>query len=170
MTGGSGTSRLPWWAGLGVIFCLIPGDALAQCPVASGDTSIVGRNKAVYCRFVDEVYNGGTMAMVDSLVAKDFVMNGTSMTREEIKQSIGALRTGFPDLHVDVESLVGEGDEIAARVVIRGTHKGTYLGTPRTGKSIVLNSLVLYRVRDGMLAKRWSGPDDLELRRQLGLL
>ena len=44
---------------------------------------------------------------------------------------IRALREGMPDLHCPVEEVVAEGDRVAGRFSLRGTHRGTLLGIPR---------------------------------------
>jgi hypothetical protein len=41
------------------------------------------------------------------------------------KETFSEAREAFPDLHVTVEDLVTEGDRVAARVTMRGTHQGS---------------------------------------------
>ena len=49
---------------------------------------------------------------------------------------IGMMRTGFPDIQWTLEEMVAEGDMVAARFTMRGTHRGTFFGVPATGKAI----------------------------------
>ena len=49
---------------------------------------------------------------------------------------IGMMRGGFPDIQWTLEETIAEGDKIAARFTMRGTHQGTFLGIPPTGRKI----------------------------------
>jgi predicted ester cyclase len=45
------------------------------------------------------------------------------------------LRTAFPDLRFTIEEVVAEGDTVAARVTLSGTHLGPFLSMAPTGRS-----------------------------------
>ena len=47
---------------------------------------------------------------------------------------IGMMRGGFPDIQWTLEELIAEGDKVAARFTMRGTHLGAFFGVPSTGK------------------------------------
>jgi hypothetical protein len=44
------------------------------------------------------------------------------------------MRGGFPDLQWTLEEMIAEGDKVAARFIMRGTHRGTFFGVPPTGR------------------------------------
>ena len=54
---------------------------------------------------------------------------------------IGMMRGGFPDIQWTLEETVIEGDVIAARFTMRGTHRGAFFGVPPTGKTIAVQAL-----------------------------
>ena len=57
--------------------------------------------------------------------------------RAHLKGAISMLRGAMPDLTVTVEDLVAEGNLVAARVTLRGTHTGTPLfGRPASGRRL----------------------------------
>src|SRR3712207_2730681 len=83
---------------------------------------------------------------------------------------ITMLRTAFPDLHFAIEHLVAEGDTVAGRVTLSGTHEGPLMGMPPTGRSVRQASMHFVRFRDGKAIEHWGVRDDLSMMRQLGVI
>ena len=54
---------------------------------------------------------------------------------------IGMMRGGFPDIQWTLEETIAEGDKVAARFTMPGTHQGTFFGLPPTGKKIVVQAM-----------------------------
>jgi predicted ester cyclase len=69
-----------------------------------------------------------------------------------------------------VEDLVAEGDKVAARVTVRGTHRGAFLGLAPTGKAVTQTGIDIVRVAGGKAVERWGSFDELGLLQQLGAL
>src|SRR3954471_24430734 len=89
----------------------------------------IERNKATVRRVFEEGFNQGRLAVVDDCLAADArdhheLPDGDGSFRSHLKDIIAMLRGGMPDLHASVEDLIGEGDRVAARVVLTGTHTG----------------------------------------------
>ena len=40
----------------------------------------------------------------------------------------------FPDMHIDIEDLIAEGDKVVIRCTASGTHLGKFMDVPPTGK------------------------------------
>ncbi len=131
------------------------------------------QNKMLVRRTLEEVYSQGHLAVVDELVASDFVIHTPS---EEIrgpegtKQFVAALRTAFPDIHFTVEDQIAEGDMVVTRWTARGTHTGEFQGLPPTGKQVRLAGTDIDRIADGKAVECWANVDELGLMRQLGVL
>jgi steroid delta-isomerase-like uncharacterized protein len=81
---------------------------------------------------------------------------------------IGMMRCGFPDIQWTLEEMVAEGDRVAARFTMRGTHKGSFFGVPPTGKKIEVKAINFYRLRDGKFVEETGVPDLLGLLQQIG--
>ena len=129
-------------------------------------------NKAVVQRMFDEVINKGDVDLVDELFTPDFVTDtpqGT-MDREGFKQYVLAWRTGFPDVHCHVDDLVEEGDRVAWSVRAVGTHTGTFMGIPVTGRSVDFDSLNIGEFADGRARRHKVVMDTLKLMTQLGVV
>ncbi len=98
-------------------------------------------NKTIARRFYNELINVGEVSRGEDLVVPDFVdhpgVQGLPPGREGLLQFIALARTAFPDLHVAIEDLMGEGDRVAVRVTVSGTQRGVFMGTiPPTGKRV----------------------------------
>ena len=132
-------------------------------------------NKAHYRRTLEEVFNQGNFALVDDLVAPDFLnhevppgMNNRGP--ESTRQVATMLRTAFPDLHFTIVELVAEGDTVAGRVTMSGTHLGPFQGIPATGRSFQQAHMHFVRFRDGKAIEHQAVRDDLGMMRQLGVI
>jgi steroid delta-isomerase-like uncharacterized protein len=79
-----------------------------------------------------------------------------------------ALATGFPDLQIAIEDLIGEGDRVSWRVTATGTHEGTFQGVPATGKPVRFGTQYIFRLENGKIVERWSVIDRLTLLAQIG--
>lgn len=58
-----------------------------------------------------------------------------------------------------VEDTVVEGDKVAGRITWRGTHAGSFLGLPATGKPVRFSSMHLLRFENGLATEWWGVPD-----------
>jgi predicted ester cyclase len=63
---------------------------------------------------------------------------------------------------------VAEGDKVAARFTMRGTHQGTFFGVPPTGKKITVQAMNMYRLSNGKFVEEHGQPDMLGLLQQIG--
>jgi steroid delta-isomerase-like uncharacterized protein len=81
---------------------------------------------------------------------------------------IGMMRGGFPDIQWTLEEMVAEGDKVAARFTMRGTHQGTFFGVPPSGKKIAVRAMNIYRLSDGKFVEEHGQPDMLGLLQQIG--
>jgi predicted ester cyclase len=77
------------------------------------------------------------------------------------------VRVAFPDAAAILEDIVAEGDRVAYRPTIRGTHRGSFLGVARTGRRVAVAFLAIVRVERGKLVEEWGGLDQIDLLRQL---
>jgi steroid delta-isomerase-like uncharacterized protein len=83
---------------------------------------------------------------------------------------IGMMRGGFPDIQWTLEETIAEGDKIAARFTMRGTHQGTFLGVPPTGRKIEVKAMNFYRLSGGQFVEEHGQPDLLGVLQQIGAM
>ena len=130
-------------------------------------------NKACVRRLFEEVWNGGKLGLLDTLIGAAYVDHnpapGQPAGAAGVKGKVDVLRTAFPDLRFTLEELVAEGDLVAARYSWRGTHKGeAFLGIPPSGKAILVRGMDFFRLREGRIVERWDNVDELGMLTQLG--
>jgi steroid delta-isomerase-like uncharacterized protein len=89
---------------------------------------------------------------------------------EGVKELARSILEGFPDYHETVEDLVADGDRVAARLTLRGTHTGPFAGAPATGKSVEFTDVTFVRIENGKIAELWGLSDHLTLLTQLGAM
>ena len=133
----------------------------------------IQENRAVVRRFLTEAYQNETI--VDKVVAPDYVghfpPNPDLVGREAIRQFNRQAGAAFPDVQVTVEDLIAEGDQVAARWAMRGTHLGELRGgIAPTGKSFAVTGTTTFRLVDGQVAEAWGNVDYFGLFLQLGLV
>jgi steroid delta-isomerase-like uncharacterized protein len=86
------------------------------------------------------------------------------------KQFYAAAWSAFPDLHHDILDLVTEGNKIAVRYNIIGTHKGELQGIPPTGKEVSFGAMDFITLIDGKVAEEWEIADTMGLMQQIGAI
>lgn len=133
------------------------------------------QNKMLIRRAIEEVWNQGNFAVVDELVADDYLGHSSipaeeTHGREGYKQFYTTLRQAFPDLWFTIEDQISEGDRVVSRWTAHGTHKGELQGLPPTGKQAAITGITIERVANGKVVECWTNADDLGLMRQLGVI
>jgi steroid delta-isomerase-like uncharacterized protein len=131
------------------------------------------QNKAAMRRFFEDVYNKGNPSALDELAAPDFVSHdrgNPTHDRDGVKQIVSAIRGAFPDVHFTADDVLAEGDRVAARFTMTGTHRGDFMGVPATGKPIVVTGIDIVRFSDGKAVEHWHEWSGMELLQQLGVM
>ena len=132
-------------------------------------------NKALARSVLEEMFNKGNLDVADELLAPDYVNHDAAMPEdihgpEGFKQYVGAYRSAFSDLHLEIEEQIAEGDLVATRWTGTGTHDGELAGIPPTGKRVTLPGMEIVRISGGKLVEGWEGYDSMNLMRQLGVM
>lgn len=89
---------------------------------------------------------------------------------DALKEVFARLLRVFPDLHVEIEDLVAEGDKVVSRNTVTGTQLGNYMGHPASDKRVSNNEIFIFRFAGGRIAETWGVVDVLAQMRQLGLI
>lgn len=92
------------------------------------------------------------------------------MDWNETKEFYAPIWSAFPDLHHDILDIVTEGDRVAVRYNIIGTHKGELEGIPPTGKEVSFGAMDFITLLDGKIAEEWEVADTMGLMQQIGAI
>lgn len=136
----------------------------------------VKENKALVRRFLEESNKGKTaaMAVIDELCATNIVYHGGGGEEirglKDYKQSTSESYNASPDLHFTIDDMVAEGDKVAVRFTLTGTHKGEFMGRPPTNKKLTIWAINIYRVVGGKFVEGWERSDTLGSMQQLGVV
>lgn len=112
----------------------------------------------------------GEFDVIDEICTEDVVSHaplGEPRGREALKEYEAPVHEAFPGFDVTIEDIVAEGDRVAMRLTIRGTHEGELMGVPATGSPVEFQNVVFHRMEDGRIAERWVQPDVYGLLEQL---
>src|SRR4030095_12491737 len=109
------------------------------------------------------------------MFAADGVAHGLSDNPEEpvvgppaFKRFHGVFRGAFPNIVVDVEDMIAEGDKVAARCSVRGKHQGDHLGIAATDTPVDFTGMTIVRIRDGKIVEAWNNFDFMRMNKQVG--
>ncbi|MGB8361773.1 MAG: ester cyclase [Acidimicrobiia bacterium] len=129
-------------------------------------------NRNLLDRYIAEVWGAGDPEAVLRFAAETFKRHtspgSAPLGRAAQIERLKGIRAAFPDITIEVEEVVSEGDKLVFRSTMRGTHQGEFLGIAPTGREVLVGLLDLVRIEDGRFAEQWGGPDMLDLLRQLG--
>lgn len=90
--------------------------------------------------------------------------------RDGVAAFMRTLRSGVPDARITAQDIVADGDRVAVRFTLTGTHTGELLGAPGTGAAIDVEGITIVEFRDGQVVERWNRLDEVALLTQLGAL
>ena len=152
-------------------------------------------NLAVVHRLFEVVISQGHIEEADELIAPDFHNLRTALASsaalamtiassagpqplraeassglEGFKQGVKALRESFPDWEHTIDDMIAQGDTVAGRWTARGTHLGTFMGLPPTGKKFEMAESGVMRVIDGKLVEFWGVGDELGFMQEIGAI
>lgn len=123
-------------------------------------------------RVWEEGWNQGRLEVVDEALTAEAVdrhEHGQEDFRGHLKAAIAEFRRGFPDLHAELADIVAEGDRVAMRVVITGTHSGPFFGNQPSGRQVSIEQFHFVQVNaDGRGIRHWANVGLDDLLRQIG--
>lgn len=116
----------------------------------------IEENKRIVRRYQD-IYNSNNLDALREVMADDVVMPrampGMPTRLEGARRVHETTLAGMPDWYTKIEGLIAEGDQVAARITMTGTHTGEFWGFPPTGKKVQFTGIYIVRLANG---KSWN--------------
>lgn len=125
----------------------------------------------------ERMFNQGDVAYADTAIATEAVDHQEPLGASfppHLKKVVTTLRTGFPDLHFEVHQMIAEGDTVACRSTMTGTHRGPLRIGPMASLAVngteinVAHMHFFHYDAEGRLTDLWHVWNTLALARQLG--
>lgn len=121
---------------------------------------------------VYEVINANELDGLDALIATDLTDHnptpGVAPGLAGTKQTLSMYHAVFSDLRVTAEDMIANGDKVVARLTVKGTNTGEFMGLPPTGKQVTMSGIEMFRLADSKIVERWAEFDMMSLMQQLG--
>jgi predicted ester cyclase len=114
-------------------------------------------------RALEDVCSGKRLADLPDVYHPEFVDHVNALTyrgHEGARRSIAVYQELFDDLRFVVEDQVTEGDRVASRWRLYGTHRG---------RDVTLRGIVISRFEGDRIVEDWATSDTLAILRQLGI-
>lgn len=117
------------------------------------------RNKELARRFYEAAVNNP--GALEELVAEDF--RDHHMPKEfgfpegpaGIMKWHKYVKAAFPDLKIELHDIFAEDDKVMVRFTVSGTHRGTYMNVPPSGKRLWIIGLGVLRIVDDKVVEAW---------------
>ena len=121
-----------------------------------------------------DAINSGNLALTDDLIAADCVSHEVPPDYppglEGWKQYFTDFREAFPDLHVEIQDTIAEGDKVVVQCLLTGTNEKDFMGIPATGKRIEVRGVDIGLFKNGKGVEHWAYYDELGMMQQLGVI
>jgi steroid delta-isomerase-like uncharacterized protein len=134
----------------------------------------VEENIKLMQRWFREVWNEGRIQTVYDLLAPDAVAKGQRGGESEIRgpeefaKFVQEIRAAFREVKVQVEDILGAGDEVVVRWSAIMSHTGDAFGVAATGKQVRTQGITIARFKDGRIIEGWDNWDQLGVLEQIG--
>jgi steroid delta-isomerase-like uncharacterized protein len=131
-------------------------------------------NKTVARLWFEEVWNGRSTEAIDRRMSPQCIVHGLGdgghdlRGPAEFKPFHAAFTNAFSDLNMTIEDMIEEGDRVAVRWTVRGTHTGDSLGLPATKRTVAVSGMTIARIQNGKLVEGWNNFDVMGMMQQLG--
>lgn len=130
-------------------------------------------NKTLVRNTIDEIYNRGNMNLANEIASNNLVIHDSTLNLSTtgstgLRNHATTLRTAFPDLRLNIEEMLSDGDTVTTRLTAQGTHRGNFLNIPATGRNINITGILISHITNGKLTENFLNWDALTVLQQIG--
>jgi predicted ester cyclase len=143
--------------------CMSPGNK-----IAIDDRAL--KNMEVQRKFTEEIFNKHNLAMIDSLIAPDYVEHcaaGYPADRAGLKKSFEDFIKAFPDMHEQINFMMADSNTVTLQYTFTGTSSGMMGGA---GKKVNIDGVDIIKYKDGKAIGHWGYNDEVKMMTQMGMM
>ena len=122
------------------------------------------RNSTLTYRWMQEVWNNGREDAIDEMMDANAITHGLDEIKEPgiegFKQFFRNFKSQFPEIHVEVEDVVSQGDYETSRCVVNATNAN--------GQKVQFTGMTCVSIQNGKITEGWNNFDFLAMYQQLG--
>ena len=137
-------------------------------------------NKNLVRRFIQKTFNEGELSLLSDFMSPDVVnheladsFGDSEPAHHDIKwmaDFVYLYRYAFPDLRLDIQDQIAEGDRVVTSLRMRGTHENALMAIAASGRKIDIAGIRVDRMAGGKIVESWVHVDALGMLRQLDAL
>ena len=123
----------------------------------------VAANREIARRFIEEVWNGGNLAVAESLLDPALVNHdpdGQTTDYPGVLAFIRKTQEALPDIRFTIDDMIAEDDKVATRVTIHATQRGTGAASS-TAQPVAWSGIGIIRVEGGRIVEHWADTDSI---------
>jgi predicted SnoaL-like aldol condensation-catalyzing enzyme len=137
-------------------------------------SSINHMNKSIVVAFT-QAFNNRNITALDKLVSVNEIEHNLLAYQglHGVKQYFSDLMTAFPDLHITIDHIIADGNNVVVFTNTTGTPGQPLIsaaGIPISGKNISFKTADLYRIADNKIAEHWDIIENVKMLQSLGLI
>ena len=140
-----------------------PGHSTKEAAASWGGAGSVRANERVVEAFLQDVINEHNGDHAVNYLNPDVQWSGgtvgTVTGSANVAGLFASVVAAFPDAHITINDIFGQGDQVVVRVVVSGTQEGAILGIPASGRFVQWDGVNVYRLSDGKISNIWAGDD-----------
>lgn len=108
-------------------------------------------------RLFFEVYNTADYSLLQRCMASNYVDHSLPQVRslEDAVTILKSSHRAFPDIHVIIQDLIEENDQVVFRGCFRASHQGDFVGHKASGARIEFEAIEIFKIREGLIAESW---------------
>lgn len=135
---------------------------------------MANQTNTIVHEWFEKVWNQGRGDEIERLLAPDAMMHGLKDAEgsgicgpKQFRPFYDTFRSAFPNLRVDIDHCIRDGDTIAFRCTVSASHLGDGIGIPATRRDVKFAGMGYVREANGQIAEAWNAFDFQDLYSQL---
>jgi predicted ester cyclase len=131
-------------------------------------------NKELVRFITEEGLNKGELGFINDVFTPDYEVHTAGLSLPKgpaaFQMAVEFWKRAFPDFTCVIQHMISDGEFVALRFRTTGTHTGTLMWIPPTGKEFVVAGVDLHRVVDGKVVESWISDDFPRILFELGIV